>query len=132
MSGESAQLEGADLGWQIMRALGGETHGRLRILGVLDAPKFVVVETNTGTRTATRIGPMLAATTMRLGRAQKLLVEGTTIGTTTATTTGPPVAAATMPLKEALRRTITSGAADHGISQVGLHISWTGRTSRSR
>ena len=130
--GERAPLNGADLGLPIMGTLGGETHGQLWILGAPDVQKLVVEEFITGTRTATRIGPTVAATTMRLKRAQKLLVEGTIIGTTTATTIGPPAAATAMPLKEALQRTITIGVADHGIGQVGLRISWTGRTSRSR
>ena len=129
-TGERPPPIGVDLAPLIMGPLGGETHGRLRILGAPDAQKLLVEETSTGTRTATKIGPAVAATTMLFGGAQMLLVEGTTIGTTTATKIG--AAAATMSLKEALQLMITSGGADHGVGQVGLRTSWTGRTSRSR
>ena len=131
-TGERPPPNGADLAPLIMGALGGETHGRLRILGAPDAQKLLGEETITGTRTATKIGPTVAAITMLLGEAQKLLVEGIIIGTTTATVIGPPAAATTTSPKEALQLMITSGVADHGVGQVGLRISWTGRISRSR
>ena len=114
------------------RALGGETHGRPRILGALDAPKLVAAETTIGTKMAGRIGPKLKMTTTSLGRAHKMRVEVTTIGNTTTTTIGQTPATMAMPLMEALEQTTTIGAADPGISQVVPLTSWTGRISRSR
>ena len=83
-----------------------------------EAQKLLVEGNSIGTRTATKIGPPAAATSMLLGEAQKLLVKG-----------------ARRPSRRQMsfiQLTITSGVADHGVGRVDLVINWIGKTSKSR